>query len=128
MSAVVPHPIQSRKEVEWPNKVFLVDRFHQQSTHVGENTHVARFCQEYCNAENPHYPGLVNADGDKIGNSEAAEQCFARLVNFGGTAMNMSYVNCRHYIFFMVETLNEVLARRLEKRGKGVRPRPNLAF
>ena len=75
--------------------------FNQQSTHVGEDTHVSRFCKEFCNAENPHYPGLVDADGENLGNSEAAEQCFAKLVNFGSTAMNMSYVNCRHYIHFM---------------------------
>ena len=83
---------------------------------------VSRFCKEFCNAENPHYPGLVDADGENLGNSEAAEQCFAKLVNFGSTAMNMSCVNCRHYIHFMAETLNEVLTRRLERCGKQLTP------
>ena len=65
-----------------------------------------QFFKEYCDAANPNYPGLTDAEGNNMGNSKAAEQCFATLVNFGSTAMNMSFANTRHFLYFMVETLN----------------------
>ena len=94
-----------------------MDRFHQLATHVGKD----------CDAATPNYPSLTDAEGNHIVNSEAAEQCFATLVNFGSTAMNMSFANTRHFVYFMVETLNELQTNKLCS-WKGVRPLPNPAF
>ena len=68
-----------------------MDRIHQVTTHVGED----------CDTANPNYPGLTDVEGNHIGSSEAAEQCFATcctLVNFGSTAINMSFANTRSSI------------------------------
>ena len=86
-----------------------MDRFHQLATHVGED----------CDAANPNYPGLTDAEGNHIENPEAAQQSFATLVNFGSTAMNMSFGNTRHFVYFMVETLNELRTNKLYEAGRG---------
>ena len=93
----------------WENTIILMDRFHQVATHVGED----------CDAANPNYPGLTDAEGNHIGNPEAAEQCFATLMNFGSTAINMSFANTRHFVYFMVETLNELRTNKLYEAGRG---------
>ena len=56
------------------------------ATHVGED----------CDTANPNYPGLTDAEGNHIRNSEAAEQFFATLVNFGSTAINMLFANTNY--------------------------------
>ena len=79
------------------------------ATHVGKD----------CDAAYPNYPGLTDAEENHIGNPEAAQQCFATLVNFGSTAMNMSFANIRHFVYFMVETLNELRMNKLYEAGRG---------
>ena len=44
------------------------------------------------------------------------------------SAMNMTLENIQHFLYFMVETLNELLARKMTKSGKGVFPPPNPMF
>ena len=86
-----------------------MDRFHQLATHVGED----------CDAANQNYPGLTDAEGNHIENPEAAQQCFATLVNFGSTAMNMSFGNTRHFVYLMGEALNEPRTNKLYEAGRG---------
>ena len=42
--------------------------------------------------------------------------------------MNMTVENMQHFLYFMIETLNEILTHKLTKSGKGVFPPPNPMF
>ena len=111
------HP---HRQVGWENTKFLVDRFHQIAGHLGEETPTARFCQQFCHFQNEDYEGVMGQDGVYLGNSEAAEQTFSRLVKFGSMCTNMTFANQRFFLFMASETINELLCVRLRRSGVAV--------
>ena len=104
----------------WENTKFLVDRFHQIAGHLGEETAVARFCQDNCHFQNEAYDGLVDGDGQYLGNSEAAEQTFSRFVKFGSMCTNMTFQHQQFFLFMVCETMNELLCWKMRRSGVAV--------